>query len=72
MILNSKYNQEAKSINYNKKTYTANMLLNRIINRPSFSIINKVRQHENLKKGILNRPVMKSHLIDDFVGKASY
>ena len=50
------------------------MLMNRIINRHQFSVLNKVRQHENLKKGtsVLHRPVLKSHLIDDFVGQASY
>ncbi len=48
------------------------MLIHRIITRPSFSILNKVRQNDTLKKGILNRPVMKSYLLDDFVGQTTY
>ncbi len=44
------------------------MLINRIITRRSFSVLNKVKQNDNLKKGILNRPVMKSYLLDDVVG----
>lgn len=59
---------EIKSLIIIKTYFTSNMLVNRIITRPNFSVLNKVRQHENLKKGIINRPVMKSHLLDDFVG----
>ena len=64
-----------KNINYNQNNQNLlirNMLMNRIIARRHFSVINKVRQTYNLKKGTLNRPAMKSYLIDDFVGQATY
>ena len=54
------------------KKYSYKMLINRIISRHPFSVLSKVRQHLNLKKGTSLRPIMKSHLLEDFVGQTSY